>query len=148
MAVTLDVERADEDDLDYVESMLARNDLPTADLRAGGATFFVGRRDGRRVAVGGLERYGDVGLLRSLVVDESARGTGVGSAMCEALERRAAADGVEAIYLLTTTAADFFTARGYTSVERADVPRPIRESRQFTDLCPSTARCLVSRLSR
>jgi len=47
--------------------------------------------------------------------------------------------GAEAVWLLTTTAADYFAAFGFVPVERAAVPEPIRESAEFASLCPASA---------
>ncbi len=47
-------------------------------------TVVVARLDGRVVGAAGLERYADGALLRSGVVDASARGQGVGQRLTEA----------------------------------------------------------------
>ncbi|WP_228434553.1 hypothetical protein [Natrarchaeobaculum aegyptiacum] len=49
---------------------------------------------------------------------------------------------VDALYLLTTTAVDFFAARGYDEIDRADAPDAIRNTTEFADLCPSSATCM------
>lgn len=141
-SATVALRRADESDLAYVEGLLSDAGLPSADVRSSPARFYVGYDGAERIGVGGLERYGADGLLRSVVVERSARGNGYGTAICEALERRARADGVETLYLLTTTAAEFFADRGYEYVERADAPPAIRETAEFDDLCPASAACL------
>ncbi|WP_254840318.1 arsenic resistance N-acetyltransferase ArsN2 [Natronomonas marina] len=133
---------ATDDELGYVESLLDAADLPTADVRSGDATFYLARRGGERVGVGGLEVHGADGLLRSLVVEESARGEGIGNALCTGLEGEAGRAGVGTLFLLTTTAAAFFAARGYERVERSAVPTAIRGTAQFGELCPATATCL------
>lgn len=134
------------DDLAFVEQTLAAAGLPAADVRDGATRFYVAGLGGERVGVGGVERYGSDALLRSVAVVEERRGEGVGSALCEELERRAARDGVGALYLLTTTAADFFAVRGYERVDRDAVPAPLRESPQFASLCPDTAAAMRKRL--
>ena len=144
---TLTLRRADERELDYVESLLDANELPSADVRTSPARFYVGYAGDERVGIGGLESYGTDGLLRSVVVERSARGNGFGTALCDALERRIRADGVQTLYLLTTTAADFFADRGYATLERADVPAAIRETDQFDELCPASATCMRKQLS-
>ncbi|AUV83911.1 GNAT family N-acetyltransferase [Salinigranum rubrum] len=135
------------DSLDYVERLLARNDLPTADVRANPGYFFVAFEGEQKVGVGGIERFPPDGLLRSVVVEESMRGRGAGAALCDRLEHEAASDGVDTLYLLTTTAADFFAARGYERVDRADAPASIRGTSQFESLCPDTATVMRKRLS-
>ncbi|WP_121820223.1 arsenic resistance N-acetyltransferase ArsN2 [Halostella salina] len=134
--------RPADDALDYVETLLAANDLPTADVREKPDCFYVASDGDERVGVGGVERDGDAGLLRSVVVDRSARGEGYGAALCEALEAEASADGVGTLYLLTTTAAAFFAARGYEVVERDAAPTALRGTAEFDDLCPAAATCM------
>jgi len=134
--------RPADDAMDYVEALLAANDLPTADVREKPNCFYVASDGDERVGVGGVERHGDAGLLRSVVVERSARGTGCGTALCEALEAEASADGVATLYLLTTTAAGFFAARGYETVDREDAPPGIRNTAEFDDLCSAAATCM------
>lgn len=129
-------------DRDYVERCLRQTDLPARDLRTTLAEFYYATADGERVGVGGIEEYGPVGLLRSVVVEPSKRGHGYGNALCGALETTARTDGIETLYLLTTTAAEFFAARGYATIDRANAPDAIRETTQFRDLCPSSATCM------
>lgn len=138
----LELEPAGEDRLGDVERLLAANGLPADDVRSGSAQFYVASTGDGVVGVGGLELNGDTGLLRSVAVRESARGSGVGTAVCERLEDEARAEGVAALYLLTTTAADFFADRGYGEVERSGAPPAIRATTQFEDRCPATAVCM------
>lgn len=139
---TLTLQRADERALAYVERLLTANDLPTRDVRSSPGRFYVGYDGDDRVGVGGIERYGSDGLLRSVVVERSVRGSGYGTAICDALESRARTDGVETLYLLTTTAPGFFATRGYAEIDRDEPPTAIRRSTEFDDLCPESATCM------
>lgn len=143
---TVTLERAGGDALDYVEGLLEDNDLPSADVRAQSTRLYVGYAGEEPVGVGGLETYDADALLRSVVVEREHRGSGLGTAICDRLEANAAATGVERMYLLTTTAADFFAGRGYARIERTDAPVTIRQTSEFTDLCPTTATCMRKRL--
>jgi len=145
MTLQLSLDRADGDALAYVEQLLARNDLPS-DVRTAPARFYVARDGDRRVGVGGIQRQGDAALLRSVVVEQSARGEGVGTALCDALEARTAGAGIERLYLLTTTAAGFFADRGYGRVERAAVPDAVRGTAEFAELCPDSATVMTKPL--
>lgn len=145
---SLTLRRADDDALPYVERLLEGNGLPAADVRAAPARFYVGYGDGTPVGVGGVERHGHDGLLRSVVVEPSARGDGVGTALCAALEAEARAAGIEALYLLTTTAAGFFDRQGYREVDRAEAPAAVRATAQFAELCPASATCMHKSLAR
>lgn len=142
MESTLTLRQAGPGDLEYVRTLLERNDLPTADVESKLGSLYRCYDGDDPIGVGGVEVHGEVGLLRSVVVERSVRGEGVGTALCEALEERAVGDGVETLYLLTTTAADFFADRGYVEIERTDAPPAIRGTTEFEELCPDAARCL------
>lgn len=146
MTVSLTLCRADEDDLEYVETLLSRNGLPSRDVGSGSGRFFLGLVDDDPIGVIGLEHYGSDGLLRSLVVERAARGNGYGKELCVQLEERALRDGIDRLFLLTTTAAPFFSDLGYVELDREKAPEPIQETSQFTELCPDTATCLVKGL--
>ncbi len=126
--------------------LLRASSLPVDDLATSAVTLFAHRSGGAIAAVVGLQRCGSFGLLRSLAVDPTFRSTGLGTTLCDHACLIAAGEGIATIYLLTTDAADFFAARGFTVVERADVPAPIRATSQFSSLCPSSAHVMVRQL--
>ena len=126
------------DELPEIRALLVANGLPVADL--GPAVVFLGVRDRLGLeGVVGLERHGDVGLLRSLAVRHDRRRSGLGSSLVAELERRATADGIKNIYLLTTTAEQFFAHRGFARIARAVVPPAIRATAEFASLCPTSS---------
>lgn len=135
-----------DDDLDRVERLLDGAGLPTSDVRAGNARFFLAVDDGSVVGVGGFEAVGSAGLLRSVAVDFGRRDEGVGTAICREVESRAAEAGVERLFLLTETAAGFFADLGYARRDRSMVPPAVRETPEFAELCPDTAVCMAKRL--
>lgn len=117
--------------------------LPSTDVQARAMPDFLGvRLQGRLVGVIGLERYDGAGLLRSLVVVPDQRGLGLAARLVEALERRAKADGLARLVLLTESARSFFEHRGYAVVARDQVPAEVLLSEQFRGLCPASATCL------
>jgi amino-acid N-acetyltransferase len=114
--------------------------LPTSDLQTGVQKRFIGLHDGSvLVAAGGLELHGRYGLLRSLVVAESHRGSGKGKYISERLISEARALGLEALYLLTTTAERFFQRIGFERIRRESVPTPVQQTAEFNELCPKSA---------
>lgn len=138
--------RRQEDD-PAIWALLEAAELATADLSPGLLErFLVARAAGVVVGAVGLEPFGRVGLLRSLVVHPSHRGLGLGGAMVAQLERRARVAGVEELYLLTTSAAAFFEARGYRPLDRSQVPSSVAASTEFRSLCPASAVCLCKHL--
>ncbi|WP_295522617.1 arsenic resistance N-acetyltransferase ArsN2 [uncultured Pseudacidovorax sp.] len=117
--------------------------LPSTDVQAPAMPDFLGvRTHGGLVAAIGLERYDGAGLLRSLVVAPGQRGLGLASRLVDALERRAKADGLPRLVLLTESARSFFEHRGYAVVAREQVPAEVLRSEQFRELCPASAACL------
>lgn len=143
---TITLQPVDDNTIQDVESLLAANDLPTADVRKKSECFSIAYTSDGAIGIGGIEQYGADGLLRSVVVKESKRGSGFGTELCSALAAEARADGIETLYLLTTTASDFFSSLGYAVVDRDDVPEPVRESAQFSDLCPVSATAMRKQL--
>ncbi len=126
------------DELPEVTALLGANGLPITDLSP--AIRFLGVRDRAGLeGVVGVERHGEVGLLRSLAVRQDRRESGLGSALVLEVERLAATEGVGALYLLTTTAERFFSRRGYARVERDGVPAAIRATSEFASICPASA---------
>lgn len=122
------------------EALLQSGGLPVSDLRETPSLELFGlRTDGHLVGVVGVERYGEVALLRSLAVDATHRSSGFGQALVRHAERRAAQQGVKTCYLLTTTAADFFARLGYEVTPRADAPAAIAGTSQFSGLCPASS---------
>lgn len=145
-AASIRIREADAAALDRVESLLAEAGLPSRDVRSGRGRFFLADAGGAVIGVGGLELYGSEGLLRSVAVTEPNRGQGYGTALVAALEERARSNGCRRLYLLTTTATEFFRARGYSAIVRESVPASIRTTTEFRQLCPEAATCLKTEL--
>jgi len=89
--------------------------------------------------VAGLEIHGEDGLLRSVAVDTEYRGQGLAASLVEAAIERAKRVQLRAVYLLTTTARDYFARHGFADCPRKEAPAAIRESWEFRTGCPSTA---------
>ena len=123
-----------------IDALLERAGLPVADLRDGGPVhLFALRPDGRVTGVVGIEAHGAVGLLRSLAVDEAHRKGGHGRELVAFAEAWAARNGIDALYLLTTTAGDFFARLGYAAIPRSEAPAAIAGTAQFAGLCPASS---------
>jgi len=121
--------------------------LPTADLETAEVRFFAAADADGPIGWGGLEGEGSDRLLRSLVVAEGERGRGRGRALLAALETEAARTGARRLWLLTTSAADFFAAAGWRRVDRLAAPAVIAATSQFATLCPASAVCLTRDLA-
>lgn len=131
-----------------IVALLQAARLPTEDV--GGDLldgFLVARRGADLVGVVGVEVHGEDGLLRSLVVAPTERGSGLGTRLVHEIEELARAWGVTRNYLLTTTAEDFFDRRGYEKLAREDVPAAIAATAEFAALCPADAVCMTRALA-
>lgn len=134
------VEAARPDDLSRVLELLDSASLPTAGAESHFHEFLVARDDaGRLVGCIGAEVYGDVGLLRSLVVSEAARSSSVGRRLVEALLERSRERGLRALFLLTTTAEDYFPRFGFAALPRDEADERLRASEELRGACPDTA---------
>jgi amino-acid N-acetyltransferase len=131
-------------DVDSLQALLAAAHLPTDGFGEHLRTALVARDAAGIIGCVALERYGSLALLRSLAVTSSRRGQGVGQQLVLAALDLARQHRVAAVYLLTTTAADFFARRfGFRPIGRAEVPVPIQQSVEFTSACPQTAQAMV-----
>jgi arsenate reductase (thioredoxin) len=137
--MTAGIAAATEQDVPAMASILVDADLPTEGLRDHLATALVARDGASVVATAAVELYGDAALLRSVAVARAARGHGLGGHIVQAALDRAHRRGAGSVYLLTTTAADFFARLGFRSVSRSAVPPAVRASAEFTRLCPESA---------
>ncbi|WP_420474539.1 arsenic resistance N-acetyltransferase ArsN2 [Noviherbaspirillum sp. ST9] len=135
------------DDLPALTRLLDSCSLPTSDLTEEHLGHFIILGQAGRVAgCIGMEVSGQDALLRSLAVDPMMRGEGYGNRLLQLMEDRARDEGVQHLYLLTTSAADFFEHQGYVRTDRASAPESIRSTAQFAGVCPSSATCLYKSL--
>lgn len=130
------------DDLRAACALLAADDLPTADL-ADPAITLVGAFDGESLAgVIGLQACDGVGLLRSLAVAPAHRDRGIARRLCERVFELAAERRLALLWLLTTSARDYFTRHGFAVVARDAAPAAVRATAQFASMCPSSAQLM------
>lgn len=125
-----------------IQVLLQGSGLPTEDLPRARPEFVVACEGARIVGVGGLERFGATGLLRSVAVAPDRRGAGIGVMIVGYLEWRARQTGVSELVLLTQTARDFFKWQGYRIIDRPRAPASVQASEEFRSLCPSSAFCM------
>lgn len=132
-------------DLRGIEELLSSAQLPTGDIERHLSTFFVADHDGAIVGVGGLEHCGEgVGLLRSFVVAPAFRGRGIAARIFERVFAGARESDIAVLYLLTSTAQDYFAKRGFAPMARDQAPEPIRRTSQYA----AEPRCSTATLMR
>src|SRR5215510_5190526 len=97
---------ASDADLPRILALLGRAGLPTVGVAEALQGFFVAGDGGDIVGVVGIEVCCDrYALLRSTAVADEWKGRGLGRKLVERAIAEAEASGIEALYLLTTTAA-------------------------------------------
>ncbi len=133
---------AGEENAEAIVTLLKTNDLPVSDLGTGQRIFLVALSDGKIIGCVAIENYGDAGILRSLAVNNDYRGKGIGQKLVAEAESWSRDNGLKNLYLLTTTAADFFPKMGWENTERTSVPESIAKSSEFASICPSIAVCM------
>ncbi len=128
-------------------ALLRAQGLPASDITDEHLEhFFFAGSDRSPTGLVGLEIHGVDALLRSLVVGETARSRGLGSALVEHAEQYASSMSVRSIYLLTTTAETFFKRLGYVRFNRSQAPFTIQRTREFANLCPASSALMVKSL--
>ena len=140
MGTDIEIRPAQASDLAVAKAWLSAEHLPIDDLTVDHMdTFIVATQAGKPVGMIGIEKFGNVGLLRSLVVDEAGRGAGLGERLVAALESTARSEHIDELWLLTIDADAFFTRHGYVVVERDHASEAIRDTAEFSTLCPGDA---------
>ncbi len=121
-----------------VIAILRQQNLPTSDIDEDKLLYLL--MDGETViGTAGLEIFDDCALLRSVSVIMEVQGKGYGSIINGEIEKYAKESGIDCLYLLTTTAKDFFEKQGYCVIKREESPAALQQTAEFTSLCPSSA---------
>ena len=130
-----------------VLALVRAAELPEAEVRERLFDFVVAESGGAVVGAAGLEVHGVDGMLRSVVVENDHRGRGVGRRLTERVVSTARRRGLRRLYLLTTTAEDYFPRLGFRPLDRSKVEGPVLESVEFREACPATAAAMVLELN-
>jgi amino-acid N-acetyltransferase len=136
------IRKAIKTDVALIKKMLRDNDLPFEDISLQKVSLLIGYSNSKILGVSGVEIYGNYGLLRSLVIREPFRESGLGKELVFKLIEYVKLKGVKELYLLTTTAEGFFKKLGFKKIERSNVPEIVQTTREFKDLCPVSASCM------
>lgn len=136
-AMSHQLREANQADLEGISALLEVNKL----ARPSGEpiSFVVAEARGELIGAAGLEIYGRIGLLRSVVVSQERRGYGLGKQLAEDRLRFAREHGLETLYLLTEKAATYWTRFGFETISRDEAPARIRSSHEFAHACPSSS---------
>jgi amino-acid N-acetyltransferase len=126
-------------DWESIERLLTDRRLPTGGARDHVLGFVVATRGPELLGCAGVERYGDVALLRSVAVTGDLGGRGIGTELVRVMVERARNVGLRELYLLTTTAAAYFPRFGFEAIARDALPPSLAASEELRGACPATA---------
>lgn len=142
------IRRAAPGDLARIEQLLVASHLPTDGVADALNGFFVAEHEGNVVGVVGVEECCEYGLLRSTAVSAEWRSRGLGRQLVQRAIAESESTGVQALYLLTTTAEQYFPSFGFTKTARDSVPDAVRRTGEFMSACPASATVMVRELVR
>jgi len=125
-----------------IRELLREAQLPFEDISEHLKNFLVAEHKNVIVGTIGLQIYGELALLRSLVVAPSYMNKGIGRMLYGRIIAYARLNGVRELYLLTTTADRLFRKLGFSKVERTELPESVQMTNEFKNLCPASAVCM------
>lgn len=126
-------------------NLLQQHQLPTSDLDDDKLLYLL--MDGEKIiGTAGLEIFEDCALLRSVSVIKEEQGKGYGKVIIEEIEKYVKESGINCLYLLTTTAKGFFDKQGYCVIKREESPEALKQTAEFTSLCPPSAVVMKKRI--
>jgi amino-acid N-acetyltransferase len=134
------IRSANIDDLATAREILNLCDLPLEGLEDQfGDNYCIVELEDEIVGLGGIEKYGSLGLIRSVAVKPGVQRKQIGTAIVKERLAWARRAGLSGIYLLTTTADQFFVKLGFIVIRREDVAPEIKESSEYSTVCPDSA---------
>ena len=141
---SITITEASSDDSREILDLLSQVQLPHDGVTENISHFLVARDESSRlIATIGLERHGNIALLRSAAVAPEYQGCGIGSRLTENLLERATKNGVERVVLLTSTASEFFARRfGFCETSRTNFDKELAGSSEWNLPRCSSAVCM------
>ncbi len=132
-------------DIPTIEDLLKAEWLPPMQIAEFLDTFWVLDQQGEVVGAAGIEMYGEIAHLRSVVVAPALRGTGEGNRLVRTALDYAQQNGARRVYLFTMHAAPFFARYGFQPLSMDDFEPGAQKSWQFLGLkqMPEIARRLT-----
>ena len=118
-------------DVPRMAQLIAAAELPPIFIEEFIDGFLAADVAGQVGACGGVEIYDDCAVIRSVVVDPSARGQGLGGELAERLIVLARTRGAGDVYLFTMDAWEFWKRCGFTDVALDEWREPARACWQY-----------------
>jgi len=142
------IERASIACLEEALELLSVAELPHDGVKENIESFLVARNEfGKLVGCVGMERHGELGLLRSAAVLPEFQGRRIGIKLVSELLERAASEGVTEVALLTTTAKDYFEKKfDFNEASRAHYKERLQNSPEWNLPRCSSATFMILKL--
>lgn len=137
------ISKAKPEHLEDIVTLLSACNLPHEDISPEKQQLWVRREAGTLAGVCGIEPYGSFGILRSVAVQPAFRNQGIAASLYQEALTFCKDTGIHTLFLLTTTARDYFGRLGWTEISRAAVPQAVQQSEEFNSLCPDSATCMM-----
>ncbi|MBL0727304.1 arsenic resistance N-acetyltransferase ArsN2 [Piscinibacter sp. HJYY11] len=136
---TVSLRQAGTADWPAISALLRANKLPLDGAEQHLQTFVVAHQGTEVIGVAGAEVYGDVALLRSVAVAPGLHRQGVGRLLVSTVLDQARRRGIRQVFLLTTSAPDYFQGFGFSRVARDRAHQALKASAEFQGACPDSA---------
>jgi amino-acid N-acetyltransferase len=140
MSIQMSIEKTRESDLDDIFELLDLVKLSAEGVSKYLDHFIVVKDNRKIVGCIGLEVYEKIGLLRSLAIHPEYQKSGLGTELTKKLLTRAKDLGIHELYLLTSTARNFFEKFGFTEIAKDSVGSVIKRSPGFSYSCETAMR--------
>ncbi len=143
MSLDFIIEQAEPQQLQAVLKLLKECDLHTEDVAdIFNGNFCIALNDSEIAGCCGMEIHGETALLRSVAVKNEYRENRLAERMVKERTARAGEQGTETVYLLTIDAENYFHRFGFVEVERSEVPSQIKQTYEYSNLCPIDAKVM------
>ncbi|NPD87402.1 MAG: GNAT family N-acetyltransferase [Asgard group archaeon] len=140
------IQKVELDDLNILKEFMKKLNLVYEEIEKHLEDFFIIRVENKTVGCAGIEHYDDVGLLRSVGIDEELQGKGLGKKIVTKMIDYALEKGIVNLYLITNSAEDFFKKFDFTIVSRSEVDSRIQQTYEYTTGCEETASVMVKKI--
>ena len=124
---------------EQVLELLKSFELPVSDIDSDSSVFFGVENESRIVGCIGFQELGEVGLLRSLAVDNRYQSKGLGQALTKKVIEEAGNRKKSTLYLLTTDAEHFFEKHGFRKIVKTESPEVVKKTKQYSEICADSA---------
>ncbi len=136
------------DDTTSIEALLKKSYLPYEDIITSKVDFIVAIKDEQVIGTIGVEKFERIWLLRSFAVADTFKGVGIGNRLLEKLIEKAQIKNCRELHLLTTTAENYFSKKGFIRSSREFAPKVLQSTKEFSEICPVSSAYMVLNLSK